>query len=400
MSNARQFVPYGRQQITESDIEAVVTVLRSDFLTTGPVTDAFEIAFANFVDAPFAAVCANGTAALHLCALALQLGPSDAVIVPTITFLATASAPHLTGAEVYFADVEPDTGLTTPAHVLAAAKRAEADGKTVRAVFPVHLNGQCVDIVALRAALAPEIAIIEDACHALGGRYANGSNVGSCGASTASIFSFHPVKSLTTGEGGMVTTRDPRFDAAVRLQRNHGMVRTAEEFIDQTAAFEEGDVNPWYYEMQAPGFNYRATDLACALGLSQLTRLDETMAHRTALFAHYEKCLEALGPDIRLVTRSTGSKPGWHLCVVLIDFDRVGQSRAELMRALRVRGIGTQVHYIPVHRQPYYKNRYGLLDLPGAQSYYQRCLSLPLHTTMSSQDVEMIVKALHECLNN
>jgi UDP-4-amino-4,6-dideoxy-N-acetyl-beta-L-altrosamine transaminase len=397
---SHRFLPYGRQHITDGDIEAVVNVLTSDYLTTGPATDKFEREFANRVGAPHAAACANGTAALHLCALALNLSADDLVIVPSITFLATANAPHLAGAEIVFCDVDARTGLMTPELVGEAMTRAAKQAGRVRAVFPVHLNGQCVDVAALRSILPEDVDIIEDACHALGGRYADGTDIGSCSASSASIFSFHPVKSMTTGEGGMVTTQSETFDKAVRLHRNHGMSREPESFRDTQAAFDEQMPNPWYYEMHVPGYNYRATDIGCALGSSQLRRLDGSIRRRDALIAHYRVALRSLTPIVQPIDTWPDAKPGWHLSVVLIDFTTAGKSRGEVMRALLARGIGTQVHYIPVHRQPYYRQRYGHLHLPGAERYYEQCLSLPLFPEMTEDDVDAVAEALRECLSS
>ncbi|HEY7608077.1 MAG TPA: UDP-4-amino-4,6-dideoxy-N-acetyl-beta-L-altrosamine transaminase [Alphaproteobacteria bacterium] len=390
-------IPYGRQLIEEDDIRAVVEVLRGDWLTTGPAVAAFEAAFAEAVGGAHAVSCANGTAALHLAALALGLGPGDRVIVPSLTFLATASAPRFTGAEIVFADVDADSGLLTPATLEAAIARVpRAERETLKAVFPVHLGGQLCDMPALRALCAEHgLAVVEDACHALGAEYGDGVRVG--GAANLATFSFHPVKTITSGEGGMVTTGDARLAARLRRLRSHGMIRDAAAFSERAAAFDAGGAaNPWYYEMPEPGLNYRLTDIQAALGHSQLRKLARFVARRDALMARYAERLAPLAPVVRLAGRAKAGRPAWHLCSVRIDFTALGTDRASLMRRLRERGIGTQVHYIPVHRQPYYSQRYGALRLPGAEDYYRRALSLPLYAAMAPADVDTVVDALAE----
>jgi UDP-4-amino-4,6-dideoxy-N-acetyl-beta-L-altrosamine transaminase len=397
-------LPYGRQCIDEADIAAVTSVLRGDFLTTGPAVEAFETRLAETLDAPHAIACANGTAALHLICAALGLGEGDAVIVPSITFLATANAPRLVGAEVVFADVDPDSGLMQPQHFLEALARADAAQARVRAVFPVHLAGQCGDLPSL-GELARErgIAVVEDSCHALGGAYARGGQgfapIGSCLDAALAVFSFHPVKNLTTGEGGAVTTRDPALADRLRRLRCHGMVREPALFRQPDMAFDDfGPANPWYYEMPELGWNYRLSDIQAALGLSQLGKLARFIAERRRLAAAYDTALAPLAPLLVPIARSFGCRSGWHLYPVLVDFAALGLSRAELMRRLQRRGVGTQVHYIPVHRQPYYRNRYGVADLPGADAYYARTLSLPLFVGMTERDVGHVCEALAEAI--
>jgi UDP-4-amino-4,6-dideoxy-N-acetyl-beta-L-altrosamine transaminase len=394
------FLLYGRQSIDDSDVDAVAKVLRSDWLTTGPTVATFERAFAMRVQAREAAACANGTAALHLAAMALGLGPGDTVVVPSMTFVATANAARFVGAEVVFADVDPEAGLMMPEH--AAAAIGGPEGQRAKAVFPVHLNGQCGDPAGLKA-LADRygLSIVEDACHALGATYeANGRcyTVGAVAHADLAIFSFHPVKAITTGEGGMVTGKDPALMERVRRFRNHGLVRDSSRFEEHSLAFEKGRPNPWFYEMPEPGFNYRLSDLQCALGLSQLERLDHFIARRASCVARYRAELADLAPIVKPIQVPAGGDPAWHLFVVLIDFAAAGMTRGQLMRELRHQGIGTQVHYIPVHLQPYYRHRYGELSLPGAQAYYERCLSLPLFPDMTNEDVSRVVTTLRRTL--
>jgi UDP-4-amino-4,6-dideoxy-N-acetyl-beta-L-altrosamine transaminase len=393
------FLPYGRQVIEEDDIAAVCEVLRGDFLTTGPMVGRFENALATAVRAKHAVVCANGTAALHMAARALNLGPGTKVIVPSVTFLATASAPHLNGAEIVFADVDPDSGLMRPRDLAEALQRAgKAD-----ALFNVHLNGQCgaVDEIA-DLARANGLRIVDDACHALGTSYTAGDGeprlVGQNAFSDLTVFSFHPVKTVTMGEGGAVTAQDDTLAEALKRARNHGMTREAQDFENPDAFERENQPNPWYYELVEPGFNWRATDLQCALGLSQLAKLPRFSTRRRALATAYDTLLAPLAPRMVPVARPWNTTPTLHLYAVLIDFEACGLSRAELMRRLSDDGIGSQVHYYPVHRQRYYAARYGKTALPGADRYYARVLSLPLFASMSTGDVERVARALRKIL--
>ncbi|MGH6953757.1 MAG: UDP-4-amino-4,6-dideoxy-N-acetyl-beta-L-altrosamine transaminase [Alphaproteobacteria bacterium] len=396
------FLPYARHLIEDDDVAAVAEAMRSGWLTTGPAVAAFEREFARAVEAPHAVACSSGTAGLHLAALALGLAPGDSAVVPSVTFLATANAARYVGAEVTFADVDADTGLLTEATLEEALGRG---GRSVKAVFPVHLAGQTVDMAMVaRMAAARGLRIVEDACHALGGAYrtAEGGRiaVGSCRHADMAMFSTHPAKAVTTAEGGIVTTRDSALDDRLRRLRNHGMVRDAGRFTERSQALAaDGRANPWYYEMPEPGFNYRASDLHCALGLSQLRKLGRFLARRRALALRYDRALAPLAPVVRPGARLPGAESGWHLYTVLIDFARAGLDRVALMRALEARGIGTQVHYLPVHRQPYYRGRYGALELPGADAYYARTLSLPLFPAMADTDVDRVAAALAEVLD-
>jgi UDP-4-amino-4,6-dideoxy-N-acetyl-beta-L-altrosamine transaminase len=380
-------LPYGRQTIEDDDVAAVATALRDDFLTTGPRVEAFETAFAARVGARQAVACANGTAALHLAMLALDVQPGEVCIAPSITFLATANCARYVGAEVVFADVDPDSGLMTPRTLAEAIGRV--GGRRLRAVLPVHLRGDVADLPGLQAlAQAAGAVLVEDAPHALGGAMRFGKKnerVGDCAHSAMATFSFHPVKTIATGEGGMVATNDDQLAARLRTLRSHGMVRP------------EG-CEPWWYEMPELGFNYRLPDILCALGLSQLGKLDRFAARRRALAARYHDRLAPLAPLVRPAASPGWSDPVLHLMVTLIDFQAAGRGRREVMETLRAQGVGTQVHYIPVHRQPYYRARYGELDLPGAEAWYARCLSLPLYPGMADTDVDRVTAALGDAL--
>lgn len=399
------FLPYGRQLIEEDDIAAVAEVLRGDWLTTGPAVSAFEAALCEVTGAAHAVACANGTAALHIAALALDLSPGDRVVVPSVTFLATANAVRLAGGEVVFADCDADSGLMEAAHLAAALERAAAHpGGPVKAVFPVHLTGQCTDLPALAAIAARHgLVIADDAAHAIGSRYraADGAfaAIGDGRVAAMTSFSFHPVKTIAMGEGGAVTTNDGRLADRLRRLRAHGMLR--EPALLQNAALAldaAGKANPWYYEMAEVGLNYRITDIQCALGLSQLKKLGRFVALRRALADRYDRQVARLAPLVRPIRRSPAAEAAWHIYPLLIDFVAAGTSRAAVMAGLKAAGIGSQVHYIPVHQQPYYRQRYGTLSLPGAEHYYARTLSLPLHAAMSESDVDRAVLALEQVL--
>jgi len=399
---APKFLPYGRQHVDEEDIAAVVATLKSDWLTTGPRVEAFEAALTGMVGAPRAVACSSGTAALHLAAIACDLAPSDVVVVPAMTFAATANAIRFVGAEVVFCDVDPTTGLATPDTIEAALQQA---GRAAKAVFVVHLNGQTVDMVGLtRVTKNRAVLVVEDACHALGSTSMTTDDielpVGACADSKMAVFSFHPVKAITSGEGGAVTCRDSALASRLRRLRSHGITRETDELSVAEQAFDaDGTVNPWYYEMVELGYNYRITDIQCALGRRQLERLPVFAARRRELVAMYDQALAPLAPIVKPIGKVGRGKPAWHLYVVLVDFEAAGVSRSQTMKALQARGIGTQVHYIPVNRQPYYVNRYGVHALPGADSYYARCLSLPLFPTMTAEDVGDVVSALKSILS-
>ncbi len=395
------FLPYGRQTIEDDDIAAVTRALRADFLTTGPRVAAFEAAFAETVGARHAIACSSGTAALHLAMLALDLEPGEAVIAPAVTFAATANCARFQGGEVVFADVDPDSGLMTEETLAAALTRL--DGRRLAAVLPVHLMGHVADLPAIRRiADARGAAVVEDACHALGTTMAfddRPERAGDCRHSAMACFSFHPVKTITTGEGGMVTTNDDALAQRLALFRSHGITRDAAAFTAREISLDAGGApNPWAYEMQVLGFNYRLPDILCALGLSQLAKLQRFAARRRALATRYRALLAPLAPMARAAAVPRACDPAPHLFVALIDFEAAGRSRSAVIQALAARGIGSQVHYIPVHRQPYYRDRYGGLDLPGADAWYARALTLPLFPAMADDDPERVVEALGAAL--
>lgn len=393
------FLPYGRHVVDQDDVDAVVGVLKGEWLTTGPMVEAFEAALVETLGAREAVACSNGSTALHLACAALGLGAGDTVIVPAVTFLATANAARYCGAEVVFADVDPDTALMTVDTLAEALHRACRQGLRPRTVSTVHLCGQVGDLVAQsQLARSKGLTIIEDGCHALGTvQHVDGIDaaVGACRFGDLTTLSFHPVKTIATGEGGAIMANDPDLARSMRRLRNHGMEREPGGWTETTQAFgRNGQANPWYYEMPEPGWNFRLNDIQCALGISQLAKLRPFVERRRRLIRRYDERLSAFGPALLPMKRHGGQDAGWHLSVALIDFAGLGRDRGDVMRALRAKGIGTQVHYLPVSRQPYYRRRYGMTSLPGADRWYDRCLSLPLFPAMAEDDVDRVVDVL------
>jgi UDP-4-amino-4,6-dideoxy-N-acetyl-beta-L-altrosamine transaminase len=398
----KPFLPYGRQSIDEDDIAAVSSALRGDLLTTGPLVEKFERMLARIVGARDTVACSSGTAALYIAARALGIGPGHTVVVPAITFLATASAPHLAGAEIVFADVDPESGLMRAQDLEAALERAPHN--RADAVFPVHYAGQSCDMAPIaEIARTKTMKIVEDAAHALGtvwrGDDGAVQSVGAGEFSDLTVFSFHPVKTVAMGEGGAVSTNDPELLRRLKQARNHGITREPLEFKRVDASFDStGAVNPWYYELESPGFNWRISDINCALGISQLSKLQRFINTRRSLAECYDELLAPLASLVRPLKRDPRSLTAWHIYAVRIDFEEAGIERAEVMRGMATDGIGTQVHYIPVHRQPYYAQRYGAQSLPGAERYYDSTLTLPLHPAMSEADVVRVVMSLKKQL--
>lgn len=394
-------IPYGRQSIGPDDLDAVAEALAAPLLTTGPTVAAFEEALCRTTDAPHAVAVANGTAALHLLYEALGVGPGKTVIVPANTFVATASAARLLGADVMLADVDPETGLLTPETLAGAIARAP--GATLAAA--VHYAGQSCDMPGLaEVAGAHGVDLIEDACHALGATQTAGSGthpMGSARLSRAATFSFHPVKTITTAEGGAVTTRDADLAARIRLQRSHGLTKDPGAY-DRPRDHRDR-VEPWHYRMLEPGFNYRISDLQCALGLSQLQRLPGFIAERARLVARYEELLAPFGAHLVPIGRVPTGTPGWHLFPVRLCDG--APARADLYHALHKRGIQVQVHYVPLYDHPAFEaaTRAGSLvplpetikdAFPGAQAFYESVLSLPLYPDLTDAAQDRVVAAI------
>jgi len=383
-------IPYGRQDITEADIEAVVAVLRSDWLTQGPMVPRFEAAVAGYTGAGHAVAVNSATSALHIACLALDLGPGDLLWTSPVTFVASANCALYCGADVDFVDIDPRSYNMSPVALEAKLQAAEQAGRLPKIVVPVHLCGQSCDMAAIRA-LADHYGfrIIEDASHAIGGRYRD-APVGDCRYSDITVFSFHPVKIITTAEGGMALSNDAELAARMEMLRSHGITRDA-------ARMSRPPDGPWYYEQQALGLNYRMTDLQAALGLSQLDRLDDYVARRHALAARYDALLAEL--PVTRPWQHPDSYSGLHLYVIRVAGGGDGERRRSVFEGLRTRGIGVNVHYIPVHLQPYYRALgFAPGEFPNAEAYYAEAISLPMYPTLSEAEQDQVVAALREAL--
>jgi perosamine synthetase len=396
-------IPYGRQSIDEDDIKAVVEVLKSDWLTTGPKVVEFEEAVADYVGAQYAVAVSSGTAALHAAMYALEIGPGDEVIVSPMTFAATANCVAFQGGTPIFVDVAPDTLLIDPDKVAAAIN------EKTRAIIAVDYTGHPCDYDKLKE-VADEhgLALVADGCHALGAEY-KGKKVGSLADMT--VFSFHPVKHIATGEGGIITTDDEDLDIRMRLFRNHGITRDPKCFSFPPSHRgvgpygPEADLRPltsdfsWYYEMLDLGFNYRITDIQCALGLSQLQKLPEFLQRRRKIAAHYNEAFSEI-PEITPLSVRPDVLHAYHLYVVKVDYKVPGNNRNTLFQSLREKGIGVNVHYIPVHLHPYYQKQLGCKKslCPVAEEAYKQILSLPMFPGMSDEDMENVVTAVRELL--
>ena len=379
-----RFLPYGRQSVDEADVQAVVNVLRSEWLTTGPKVGEFEEAFALRVGAEHAVSFSSGTAALHAAAFAAGLKSGDEAVTTPITFAATANCVLYQGATPVFADVSPDTLNLDPERV---ASKISAN---TRAILPVDYAGHPADMAAIgEIADKHGLIVIEDACHALGAEY-GGKRVGSIADLT--VFSFHPVKHITTGEGGMVTTDNARFAETLRRFRNHGI---------SSEARQRQQAGQWHYEMVLLGFNYRLPDIVCALGLEQLKRLDANLVRRRGIATMYAAAFRdfpaVIPPHVR-----AGVNPAWHLYPIRFDLSRLTANRAQIFRALRAENIGVNVHYIPVHYHPYYRERFGskIGEFPVAEAAYERLISLPMFHGMNDGDVEDVIHAVKKVLGH
>jgi len=397
VADTKPFLPYARQYIDADDVKAVEAVLKSDFLTTGPMVERYETAFAKTVGSQHAVACNSGTAALHLALMALGIGPGARVLVPAITFAATANVALYQGGDVEFIDTCPDTGLMD----MDALERRLENGPDVDVVMPVYLAGQCEDPGRLwQLSQRYGFKVVEDACHATGTTYGpENTPVGATQHAHLSCFSTHAVKTVATGEGGMITGADKTLMQRVKTLRSHGITRDADLFLNRDLAFDDnGHANPWYYEMQQLGYNYRLPDINCALGISQLGKLAFFRQRRRRIAAIYDQAFADFPNYIKPLRHVKDCNPVWHLYVILIDFKRMGIPRARVMAELKNRGIGTQVHYIPVPYQPFYRNHHNPDSFPGADEYYNKTLSLPLFPGMSADDAGRVIQALRDVL--
>ena len=391
-------IPYGRQWIDENDIQAVIQTLRSERITQGPKVEEFEQALAEYCGAKYAVAVNSGTSALHIACMAAGVKTGDEVITSPITFVASANCAVYCGAKPVFADIDPRTYNIAPEEIL---KKISSRTKVI---IPVHLAGQSCDMDSIQKIVRQitpgrKVFIIEDACHALGSFY-QGRKVGSCVWSDMTVLSFHPVKHITTGEGGAVLTNDKDLYKKLKLFRSHGITSDPEDFINKDLAFPSddsrftihGSPNPWYYEQIDLGYNYRITDIQSALGLSQLKKIEAIRTRRREIVSRYNEAFSGMD-HIQTPYESPGCDSNFHLYILLIDFAAIGIERSPFMLSLREKGIQTQVHYIPVHLQPFFQKHFGTTigDCPKAEAYYERCLSLPLYPAMSDSDIGKVI---------
>lgn len=377
-------ISYGRQSISDDDIQAVIDTLKSDFLTQGPAVQAFEKTIAMYCGVKYCVAVANGTAALHLAVAALELPQGSEGITSTNTFVASSNSMLYCGLKPVFADIDPETFNVTPGTL------ADKLSPETKLLIPVHFAGQPCRMAEIGSlAKSHSLRVIEDAAHAIGSGYSDGDRVGSCKYSDLTTFSFHPVKTITTCEGGAITTNDDILYERLLLLRSHG--------ITKNPGLLGKNPGPWYHEMQGLGYNYRLCDIQAALGSSQMKRLEEFKARRRMLVARYNAAFTDM-PALATPHEEGGMNSCFHLYVVRIDFEAIGMSRAEFMKELAARDIGTQVHYIPVHTQPYYTQIVGTVaeECPDARSYYEKALSLPLYPGMTDEEHGHVIRMVKE----
>ena len=379
-------IPYGRQDISEADIQAVVDVLRSDFLTQGPLVPAFENRIAGYCGAQYGVAVNSATSALHVACLALGVGPGDTVWTTPITFVASSNCALYCGARVDFVDIDPRTYNMSVERLSEKLESAARAGTLPKVVIPVHLCGQPCDMEGIHAlGKRYGFKIIEDASHAIGGKF-NGEPIGNCRYSDITVFSFHPVKIITTAEGGLAVTNDLALARAMQLLRSHGITREP----DQMTHPSDG---PWYYQQIALGFNYRMTELQAALGLSQFQRLDEFVGMRHAIAQRYDELLADF--PVRTPWQAPGTYSGLHLYVIRLKLDEISKTQLEVFCAMRAAGIGVNLHYIPVHTQPYYEALgFKASRFPEAEQYYAQAISLPMYPGLTVEMQDRVVASL------
>ncbi|AKR43498.1 UDP-4-amino-4,6-dideoxy-N-acetyl-beta-L-altrosamine transaminase [Methylophilus sp. TWE2] len=389
-----QKIFYGKHFLDEDDIASVVDVLRNGALTQGPKVEAFENQVAQYVGAKYAVAVSNGTAALHIACLAANLNEESVVVTSPITFVASANCAQYVGAETQFSDIDPETLNMSP----EALRQTCHTLKKVSAIIPVHFGGLPCDMPAIsKIAQENGAVVIEDASHALGGLYADGSRVGNCKYSSMTVFSFHPVKIIAAGEGGMITTNDEKLYKKLLRLRSHGINKLDDQFQLDDMATTHGKTNPWYYEMQELGFNYRITDIQSALGSSQMNKIDRFLARRKEIAARYDQAF-AGHAQIKPCQSAWRDQSALHLYVVRIAFSE-RLTRQQVMTKLSEAGIHCQVHYIPVHLQPYYLHQgFAAGNYPVAEQYYAQALSLPEYYGLESHQQEYVIDTLNKVL--
>lgn len=385
-------IPYGRQDISQSDIDAVINVLQSDFLTQGPRVPEFEQKMANKVSAKHALAVNSATSALHIACMALELGHGDWLWTTPVTFVASANCGLYCGAKVDFVDIDPRTYNLSPKALEAKLIQAEEQGTLPKVLVAVHLCGQSCDMESIhKLSKRFGFKIIEDASHAIGGKY-KGEYIGNCRYSDITVFSFHPVKIITTAEGGMAVTNDDQLAKKMDQHRSHGITR------DQRLMTHEPD-GPWYYQQVGLGFNYRMTELQAALGISQMERLDQFVAKRHQLAQRYNELLQGL--PLTLPFQHSDNYSGLHLYVIRLQLDKIDKTHRQVFESLRAQGVGVNLHYIPVHTQPYYQ-QFGFKagDYPNAEQYYQEAISLPMYSGLSDHQLLSISSTLTQVLSS
>lgn len=388
---AERFLSYGRQLVDDEDVAAVTRVLRGDYLTTGPEVERFERAIAHRVGARHAVAVNSATSGLHIACLAARIAAGKQAVTSAVTFVASANCVRLCGGTAHLEDIEPGTLGMSPRNL---ARRLAAN-PAIDVVIPVHLAGLACDAPELRR-IAGSRLLIEDAAHSFGGAYEDGRPVGGGAYADMSVFSFHPVKPITTGEGGAVTTNDDELARLLRQFRSHGITRDTAELTglaDEDAA--DGTPPPWYYEQHELGLNYRMTDLQAALGTSQMAKLDRYLARRREIATHYDRAWAGL-PHLSIPHGSPAerARSGLHLYILRFDYGALGTTRRQVMERLRRDGVGTQVHYIPVYRQPYHRDGIDRSAYPNSEAYYRECLSVPLHPGLTDEEVQRVVRAV------
>jgi len=390
-------IPYGKHNVTWGDALKVLWQIRFRSLTQGPQIEKFEFEVAKAVGAKYAVAVSSATAGLHLAALAIKLPQGSKVITSPISFVASSNSLLYAGYKPEFLDIDPNT-LNLDLELIKA--RVELNNE-IKAILPVHFAGLPCDMEKIsEIALEYDLTVIEDAAHALGAEYPNGAKVGSCAYSDMTVLSFHPVKSITTGEGGMVTTNDYDLYKSLLRLRSHGINKLDDEFQDPLLSRTASTPNPWYYEMIELGYNYRMTEIQAVLGISQLKRLEKFMVKRFRKVSRYSDLFQAINA-VRFAQNCDLKKSANHILPVRIDFANLKISRAALINSLRSVGVGSQVHYIPIPMQPYYKSLgYNFTNIPEAVSYYEECLSLPLFPDLSKSQQKKVVREISKLLRN
>lgn len=383
-------IPYAKQSISKDDIKAVSEVLKCDFITRGPVVKEFEKAISEYCDSRYAVAFNSATSGLIAACYAADVTPYDRIITSPNTFIATIAGGYYRGAEPVFVDIDHRTGNIDLELMKYSSEYISSRGRNI--YIPVHFSGIPVDMEKVEKMITdPDSVVIEDAAHALGSKYKDGSRVGSCRYSDMTVFSFHPAKNITSGEGGVVTTNCERFYHRLCQFRDNGIIRDPEHFV--------GEAKPWYYEVQDVTGNYHMTDIHAALGLSQFKRLDTFADKRRKLMQVYRDLLKDV-EVVQFLDVENDENVMFHLCVVLIDFSALGLTKSDVMVKLREEGVGTQVHYIPLYRHPFFTKQHRQVDeyFPEMEKYYERCLSLPLYYDLSERDVKKVVKVLKKTL--